>query len=166
MTCQDIAKENLSCYLKKHKVLVFKLNASGGYINPIDSVTAPAKDLPCKPDFSKVFVSKLEPWKSFLSVYWNEELNNGNCFFQIDRLVPNTLPQEIYRNIGSAFVTKDTITMNYGDDAGAILSVKDNCIYYNENRFGNLLKTPYTYNSNNAKFSSIAERNKALGCQK
>ena len=167
--CGYQVPENLACYLKKHKVIVFKMNASGAYLNPISSIVEPAKDLPCKADFSQVYRSKLDPWTTYISVYWNDETNNGNCFFQTDALVPKSSPtedQKVYRNIGSCFVTKDDITFNFADDAEGFLQVKGECIYFSENRVGTLEKDPYTNNASNVKVSSVCERNKVLGCKK
>ena len=157
--------KNFEKYLKKNKVLVFKGVQKGGYVNNIPSEFINHKEIPCTPDFSNIFKTKWKEHYFFLTIYWNEEFNNGNCYFQLDESFDTCFKDKVYRSIGSCVVTKNNIIFNESDGATCYL-YRENCnINYIRNRDDNN-KNPFILSASNVKISSICQRNKVMGCKK
>ena len=168
--CGYQVPENLACYLKKHKVIVFKGYAKGGRVNDVPSYSGPAADVSCDADFSDVFsLPFVSTNQFFLTIRYNDNEitgKNGNIYFQLDELNSRVIGN-IYRSIGAGFASEKKITMNEADDATGILEISPNgCITFTRNRDDKDNERRFTFNASNVKVSSICERNKVLGCKK
>ena len=167
----DNLKDKLQCccmpkdiqfydYLRCNKVLVVHFVQKGGYLNDVGK-SKPVTD-PCSLINTQIFSQYFEN-ETFLTIAWNEKLDNGIVEFQMDEKRDDD-DGKWWRTLGAGAVTNTDVFLNETDGAEAYLYYVNHELFFNRDRDeGALIGRGFQFNSDHVEVSSIEERDRALG---
>ena len=144
--------------IKNNNFLILNCLEKGGYLQFLGENIVNS-DTVCKGDFSSIFTTKFEN-QAFISLYWDDNLDNGTIYYQLDEFYNNTWN----RRKGVGLATNNMVFINEIDGISTIIKQTKNRIFLERTRNSSSSGTPIQMASNNLKITTEKIRNKKLNC--